>query len=307
MFLWREKERGADDQDAGRRGRQPQAGQAPQRPDRRDRALVQEEPDALRQLRRRALRRGRLAGRHLDRIWRPVDVGLLRSRQEAAGAGPGGTQVALDRSGTGETQSLEAALGTAASRAPRPVRPTGPRTGAGDPFGSAGVEVGRRDVVPRPRLPAPIVERLVHASVVDQERRDIGPGAYGSVENGPSASKSREPFGERGERRACPARRAHALTFHPERVDRDGLRDPAGVDGERSRSGRVGDLDLFAVARVRAMRRDRPRRGRISEERLDLLLGRACAVRKGPGSATRTDLGGDGIRSESRKMTVPSP
>ncbi len=61
MFLWRDKERGQDDQDAGRRGHQPQAGQAPQRPDRRDPALVQEEADPLRQLRRRPIRGGRLA------------------------------------------------------------------------------------------------------------------------------------------------------------------------------------------------------------------------------------------------------
>ena len=60
MFLWREKERGADDQVDRGRGRQAQARQAPQRPDRRDRPLVQEGADALRQLRRRAVRRRRL-------------------------------------------------------------------------------------------------------------------------------------------------------------------------------------------------------------------------------------------------------
>ena len=48
MFLWRDKERGAEDQDDGRRGHQPEARQAPQRPDRRDPALVQEAPDAVR-------------------------------------------------------------------------------------------------------------------------------------------------------------------------------------------------------------------------------------------------------------------
>ena len=60
MFLWRDKERGAGRPGAGRRGHQPQARQAPQRPDRRDPALVQEEADALRVLRGRALRGGRL-------------------------------------------------------------------------------------------------------------------------------------------------------------------------------------------------------------------------------------------------------
>ena len=43
-----------------RRGHQPQAGEAPQRPHRRRAALVQEEPDALRELRGRAVRRGGL-------------------------------------------------------------------------------------------------------------------------------------------------------------------------------------------------------------------------------------------------------
>ena len=46
-----------------RRGREAAAGEAPQRPDRRDRSLVQEEPDAVRQLRRRSLRRRRAVGR----------------------------------------------------------------------------------------------------------------------------------------------------------------------------------------------------------------------------------------------------
>ena len=63
MFLWREKERGADDQVDRRRGRQAQALEAPQRPDRRDRPVVQEGPDAVRELRRRALRRRRLRPR----------------------------------------------------------------------------------------------------------------------------------------------------------------------------------------------------------------------------------------------------
>ena len=45
MFLWREKERGQDDQDQDGEVDQPQARQAPQRPDRRDPALVQEDAD----------------------------------------------------------------------------------------------------------------------------------------------------------------------------------------------------------------------------------------------------------------------
>ena len=59
MFLWRDKERsGPEDQDDRRRGHQPQAGQAPQRAHRRDPALVQEAPDAVRELCRGAVRRG---------------------------------------------------------------------------------------------------------------------------------------------------------------------------------------------------------------------------------------------------------
>ena len=62
MFLWRDKERGADDAGSGRRGHQPQAREAPQRSDRRDPALVQEAPDPVRVVRGRALRgRRRLA------------------------------------------------------------------------------------------------------------------------------------------------------------------------------------------------------------------------------------------------------
>ena len=48
MFLWREKERGADDQDSDGEVVNLQAGQAPQRPHRRGQALVPEAPDALR-------------------------------------------------------------------------------------------------------------------------------------------------------------------------------------------------------------------------------------------------------------------
>ena len=59
MFLWREKERGAEDEDAEGEVIKLQARQAPQRPTGEIEALVQEAPDALRQLRGlRALRRG---------------------------------------------------------------------------------------------------------------------------------------------------------------------------------------------------------------------------------------------------------
>ena len=56
MFLWREKERARTTR-ARWRGRQAQALEAPERADRRDRPVVQEGPDALRELRRGAVRR----------------------------------------------------------------------------------------------------------------------------------------------------------------------------------------------------------------------------------------------------------
>ncbi len=59
LFLWRERDKPGEEAEIGRRGRQPAPGQAPQRPHRRGQAMVQEEPDPLRELRRRALRRGR--------------------------------------------------------------------------------------------------------------------------------------------------------------------------------------------------------------------------------------------------------
>ena len=58
MFLWREKERGGEDEDPGRRGHQPAPGQAPQRPHRRDEALLPQAADALRLVRGRGSLRG---------------------------------------------------------------------------------------------------------------------------------------------------------------------------------------------------------------------------------------------------------
>ena len=75
MFLWRDKDR-SDDSGRRRRGHQAQARQAPQRPHRRGGPVVQEAPDALRQLRGRALRRGQLTRRRAIRPRSP----RIRSR-----------------------------------------------------------------------------------------------------------------------------------------------------------------------------------------------------------------------------------
>ena len=81
MFLWREKERGADDQDCGRRGREPEAGQAPQRPDRRGEALVPEAPDPLRVVRGRGAVRDAV---RLDSGARPLTSGRGDAADPAA-------------------------------------------------------------------------------------------------------------------------------------------------------------------------------------------------------------------------------
>ena len=60
MFLWREKERGAEDQSADGEVVKLKLVEAPQRPDRRDRPVVPEGADAVRELRRRAVRGRRL-------------------------------------------------------------------------------------------------------------------------------------------------------------------------------------------------------------------------------------------------------